>query len=176
MNIIELKIHGAKIISTPPFADMRGAFEVFWEYQDMAAMGLSFVPISAYHSYNEKAGTLRGLHFQDAPHAQAKMVSCVRGVVFDVLVDLRQNSPTYLKWQAVELCEGSGQTLYIPPGCAHGFLTRQDHSTVAYLIEGDYYPGSAGTLRWDDPNIGISWPSNEPILSERDKNAPDYQP
>jgi dTDP-4-dehydrorhamnose 3,5-epimerase len=175
VSAVNLKLSGAWKFQANPFVDFRGAFEVFWEAGDLAAAGISFAPISAHHSYNEKMGTLRGMHYQKAPHGQTKLVSCVHGRVWDVAVDLRPNSPTYLGWEATELSAGSGVALYLPAGCAHGFLTLTDHATVAYLIEGDYQPAAAGTLRWDDPAVGIAWPLREPILSERDRLAPDFQ-
>jgi len=176
MNAIELQIAGVKLLEELSASDFRGEFEVFWESGEFFAAGISFVPVSACHSYNEKPWTLRGMHFQRAPHDQAKLVSCVRGAVSDVVVDLRCDSPTYLRWVSAELTEASGQALYIPHGCAHGFLTMQDHTTVAYLIEGDYCPEATGTLRWNDPAVGIEWPTRDPILSERDRMAPDFQP
>jgi dTDP-4-dehydrorhamnose 3,5-epimerase len=176
MKTIPLELPGAWLVTQPPFRDARGAFEVFWESADFLAAGISFAPVSAHHSHNEKAGTLRGMHFQRPPHAQTKLVSCARGAILDVIVDLRPDSPAYLRWIATELTAGSGCALYIPRGCAHGFVTLTDHATVAYLIEGDYHPEAAGTLRWDDPVVGIQWPTREPILSDRDRSAPDYQP
>jgi len=176
MAIVKLKLAGSRQIQTATFHDARGAFEVFWEAADLVAAGIVFAPVSAHHSYNEKTGTLRGLHYQKPPHGQAKLVSCVNGRVWDVAVDLRPNSPTYLHWEATELSAASGCALYIPAGCAHGFVTLTEHATLAYLIEGDYQPAAAGTLRWDDPAVGIDWPVREPILSERDRLAPDFQP
>jgi dTDP-4-dehydrorhamnose 3,5-epimerase len=176
MSIVKMKLAGAWQVQATPFQDFRGAFEAFWEAADLAAAGIVFVPVSAHHSYNEKTGTLRGMHYQKPPHGQAKLVSCVNGCVWDVAVDLRQDSPTYLRWEATELSAASGRTLYLPAGCAHGFVTLTDHATVAYLIEGDYQPTAAGTLRWNDPAVGIKWPVREPILSDRDRLAPDFQP
>jgi dTDP-4-dehydrorhamnose 3,5-epimerase len=176
MTITELELSGARLIEAVPPRDARGSFEVFWESADLAAAGIQFTPSNAHHSYNDRAGTLRGMHFQRAPHGQAKLVSCVRGKFLDVIVDVRPGSPTYLHWTAVELAAASGRAVYIPSGCAHGFVTLEDHSTVAYLIENDYRPEATATLRWNDPRFGIQWPVSEPILSERDRFAPDFQP
>lgn len=176
MTITELTLPGARLIETVPPKDLRGSFEVFWEAAELAAAGISFAPSNAHHSYNDRAGTLRGMHFQRAPHGQAKLVSCVRGKFLDVIVDVRPESATYLRWIAVELAAASGRAVFIPAGCAHGFVTLEDHSTVAYLIENDYRPGAATTLRWNDPLVGIQWPVREPILSDRDRQAPDFQP
>ena len=174
MNTKALSIAGSQLLHIDPFQDSRGAFEVFWEADNLAAAGISFAPVSAYHSYNEKAGTLRGMHYQKPPYAQAKLVSCVSGRLWDVMVDLRPDSPTFLRWEATELSAASGKTILIPAGCAHGFVTLADHTTVAYLIEGDYHPAAAATLRWNDPAIGIAWPATDPILSDGDRNAPDF--
>lgn len=176
MNCTALKIKGSALFTEPVFQDARGAFEVFWEAVDLEKAGILFRPVSAHHSYNTVKGTLRGMHYQQAPFGQTKLVSCISGAVYDVMVDMRPDSPTYLQWEAVELSAGSGKAIYIPAGCAHGFVTLQDHTTIAYLIEGDYKPEAAGTLRWNDPAVGINWPVTDPILSDRDRNAPDFTP
>lgn len=176
MNFSPLTINGSWLLEAPVFKDARGAFEVFWETDDLVKTGISFKPVSAHHSYNLLKGTLRGMHYQMAPYGQAKLVSCVAGAAYDVMVDLRAASPTYLSWKAVELSAGSGKSIYIPAGCAHGFVTLQDNTIIAYLIEGEYRPAAAGTVRWNDPAIGIEWPISNPILSERDKTAPDFKP
>jgi dTDP-4-dehydrorhamnose 3,5-epimerase len=174
MTAIDLKIAGAKLLAAAPFRDSRGVFEVFWEKAELTAAGISFAPVSSCHSYNQKAGILRGMHFQKAPHGQTKLVSCVQGAAWDVIVDLRPDSPTYKHWHGENLEAGSGRALFIPAGCAHGFLTRKDETTIAYLIEGDYKPTAAGVVRWNDPAFGIEWPVRDPILSERDRLAPDF--
>jgi dTDP-4-dehydrorhamnose 3,5-epimerase len=172
MKWTDLKLPGARLVETAPFCDARGVFEVFWEPADLGAAGIAFRPESACHSYNAKAGTLRGLHYQKLPHGQSKLVVCVSGRVWDVIVDLREESPTYRKWEATELSAASGRVLYIPAGIAHGFVTIEDHSTVGYLIEGAYQPDAGGVVRWDDPTLAIPWPVRDPILSEKDRNAP----
>lgn len=172
MKAQNLKINNLLLVQEKVFRDQRGAFEVFWESEWSGILPVNFSVTSAHHSYNRFAGTLRGLHYQAAPYQQAKLVSCVSGKVFDVVVDLREESETFLEWAAVELEAGSGKTLFIPRGCAHGFVTLEDNTTVAYLIEGEYRPDSAKIVRWNDPQLAIVWPINEPILSVRDKNAP----
>lgn len=174
MTVIDLPIEGAKVLTTTPFRDARGTFEVFWEQTDLRAAGLLFVPASACHSYNLKAGMLRGMHFQRAPFGQAKLVSCVQGAAWDVMVDLRPASPTYRKWHGETLAAASGRTVLVPAGCAHGFVALKDDTTIAYLIEGDYQPTASGVVRWNDPAFGIEWPVSEPMLSERDRMAPDF--
>jgi len=175
MNYSTLKIEGSFLFTDPVFQDVRGAFEVFWEAADFEKTGFKFQPVSAHHSYNIKKGTLRGMHYQSFPHYQSKLVSCVSGAVYDVMVDMRVDSPTYLKWEAMELSAGCGNSIYIPAGCAHGFVTLEENTTIAYLIEGAYKPEAAATVRWNDPVIGIQWPITDPILSDRDRNAPDFK-
>ena len=135
-------------------------------------MGFQFQPENANHSYNTKKGTVRAFHFQRSPHEQAKLVSCISGKIWDVMVDLREDSPTRHQWVGTELTEGDGKSLYIPPGCAHGFATLADNSTVAYLIQGTYVPEASSVIRWDDPTLGVEWPIDVPILSDKDRTAP----
>jgi dTDP-4-dehydrorhamnose 3,5-epimerase len=165
-------IAGNRIFTFPVFEDLRGGFEVFWETADLTAEGLAFTPVSGCHSYNRSAGTLRAFHYQRSPHGQAKLVSCVAGKVWDVVVDLRPNSPTFRQWVSIELSAGDGKCVYIPEGCAHGFVTLEDNSTLAYLIQGSYVPEASAVVRWDDPNLAVPWPVDEPILSEKDRTAP----
>jgi dTDP-4-dehydrorhamnose 3,5-epimerase len=174
MNIefTPLSIEGAALITTPVFSDIRGSFEIFWEEGVLSSGGLSFKPVNANHSYNSRSGTLRAFHYQESPHGQTKLVSCVAGKVWDVMVDLRPNSLTRHQWAASELSAGDGRCHYIPKGCAHGFVTLEEHSTVAYLIEGEYVPEASTVFRWNDPTIGVPWPVADPILSDKDRGAP----
>lgn len=169
-----LGVQGAGQCFTPVFKDARGGFEVFWENADLTSLGVAFQPSSAHHSYNAQAGTIRAFHLQHPPHGQAKLVQCVAGRVWDVVLDARPDSPTSGCWDAVELSAGSGKAVYIPAGCAHGFATLEDATTLAYLIEGDYLPEASRVIRWDDPSLGVPWPSSDPILSEKDRQAPDF--
>lgn len=169
----ELRIAGARLLQTSVFKDSRGAFESFWEREHLAAAGVSFAPSNAHHSYNSKAGTIRAFHLQRPPHGQAKLVSCVSGRTWDVVLDLRPESPTFRQWDAVELSSASGKAVYIPAGCAHGFATLQDNTAIAYLIEGEYRPEAAAVVRWNDPSLGITWPVSDPIISDKDRQAPD---
>lgn len=173
---VDMKMADARLIESAPFRDQRGSFDVFWEAPELALLGIDFKPVSNAFSYNDKAGTLRGMHYQKPPHGQAKLVSCVNGRVLDVIADLRRESRTYLRWAATELTAASGRAIYIPAGYAHGFLTLTDHATLAYLIEGDYQPSAAATVRWNDPVFGIHWPVEFPILAERDRLAEDFLP
>ena len=176
MEKTPLKVAGSYLLATPFFADHRGGFEVLWEKNLLDQIRLSFQPENANHSYNRKAGTLRAFHYQKSPHGQAKLVSCVAGKVWDVMVDLRPESATYHQWTATELRAGDGKCLYIPEGCAHGFVTLEDNSTLAYLIEGRYVPEASAVVRWNDPTLGVPWPIENPILSEKDRTAPFLNP
>ena len=171
---LDIFMEDARRIESAPFCDHRGSFEVYWDNLQLSTIGIKFQPCSSTISYNEKAGTLRGLHYQRLPHSQAKLVSCINGSVLDVIADLRPESQTYLHWSASELCAASGCSIFIPHGFAHGFVTLTDHCTLAYLIEGDYQQFASATVRWDDPVLGIKWQVNSPILSERDRTAPDF--
>ena len=164
-------LKGAKYVSVSPFCDERGAFVLFWENEALLASGLTFNPNTCAFSHNLKSHTLRGLHSQRAPYEQSKFVMCSRGRIWDVIVDLRRDSPSYLDWAGVELTETSGLAVFIPPGYAHGFVTLSDDSTLTYLMDGVYQPDFAITVRWDDPTIKIEWPVSNPILSARDRTA-----
>ncbi len=178
MNIEKtpLKVDGSYLLAAPFFADHRGGFEVFWEHDLLASTGIQFTPINAHHSYNLKSGTIRAFHYQAHPHGQAKLVSCVSGRIWDVMVDLRPDSSTRHQWSATELSPGDGKSVYIPAGCAHGFATLEDNSTVAYLIEGEYVPAASAVIRWNDPTLNVPWPVDNPILSEKDRTAPFLNP
>jgi dTDP-4-dehydrorhamnose 3,5-epimerase len=176
MKAVPLKIPDAFLVGAQRSEDGRGRFTTFWESAEIYDGGLRFSPQSAHHASSDRAGTLRGMHYQREPHAQAKLVACAAGRVRDVLVDLRRDSPAYLRWEAVTLDESDGRALFVPRGCAHGYLTLADRSTVTYLIEGAYLPEASAVVRWNDPAIGIEWPIPDPILSERDRTAPDYLP
>lgn len=165
-------IHGVSVIISDLFEDNRGAFESIWENHKPVLADRSFKPSSTNFSYNTHKFTLRGMHYQLSPYQQSKLVTCVHGKLLDVVVDLRKKSVTYKKWTAFELTARSGKSVFIPRGCAHGFLTLEDHTTLAYLIEGKYMPEHSGVLHWRDPEIAIRWPIDNPILSEKDRLAP----
>lgn len=137
-------------------------------------MACEFVQTSVSH--NAVAGTLRGLHFQAPPHEEDKLVTCVRGSLFDVLLDLRRDSPTFRSWFGVELSAGNGRPVFVPAGLAHGFQTLRDETTVLYNISAYYRPEAARGVRWDDPAFGIEWPPAETrVISERDRSFPDFR-
>jgi dTDP-4-dehydrorhamnose 3,5-epimerase len=150
--------------------DDRGAFARTFCPAEMAEAGLLFSVAQANLSQNIRTHTLRGLHYQHAPHGEAKIVSCVRGRIWDVAVDMREGSPTYRKWYAAELSPESGSALYIGEGLAHGFLTLEPHSDVHYLMGTPFAPSAAEGVRWNDPAIAIRWPENPAVISDKDAN------
>jgi dTDP-4-dehydrorhamnose 3,5-epimerase len=128
-------------------------------------------------SFNSRPGTLRGMHFQEAPHAEDKLVRCTRGAIYDVIVDLRPASPAYCRWFGIELTPDNGRELLIPKGCAHGFQTLLGDTEVHYQMSYPYVPGAGRGVRWDDPAFGIEWPSaGSRVMSERDASYPDFRP
>jgi dTDP-4-dehydrorhamnose 3,5-epimerase len=174
MRFEELPLAGAFVISPERHDDERGWFARTFCRDEFAAHDLvgDFVQCSA--SFNARGGTLRGMHFQCAPHAETKLVRCTRGAVFDVLLDLRGGSTTFRHWHAVELTEHNGAAVYIPAGLAHGYQSLVDASEVFYQITERHAPAASIGVRWDDPAFGIEWPIRPPILSERDAGYPDF--
>lgn len=170
----EINLSGAYILTRKPIYDERGFFARFFCKKEMEAMSLQSEFVQCNLSFSEKKGTLRGLHYQLPPYAEVKIVSCLRGAIYDVIVDIRKDSPTYGKWFAMELTAQKPQTLYIPQGFAHGFQTLCDDTEVFYLV-GNYYHAAANTgLRWNDPKLNIAWPLAVSIISEQDKNFADF--
>ena len=153
-------------------ADERGFFARSYCAQEFSSHGLESRIVQCNISFNRRAGTLRGLHYQAEPHREAKLVRCTMGAIYDVIVDIRPESPTYLQWFALDLNADNRCMLFVPPGFAHGFQTLRDGSEVFYQMSEFYHPGSARGLRWDDPRLAIRWPLPEPILSERDRSFP----
>ncbi len=151
--------------------DARGWFARTMDVDEFAARGMDFTFVQQNASVSAEAGTVRGMHFQRAPHAEAKLVRCVRGSLLDVIVDLRPESPTYLRHEAFELTAG-GQMLYVPRGFAHGFQTLEDDVEASYLVTAFYTPEAEGGLRHDDPRLGISWPRAVSVLSPKDAAWP----
>lgn len=172
-------IDGVYEVEPERIPDERGYFARTYCADEFAAAGLDPVIAQCSTSYNVRAGTLRGLHYQAAPHAESKLVRCTRGAVFDVAVDLRPDSPSYLRWHGIELSEANGVALFVPKGCAHGFQTLRDDSDVLYQISVAYEPGAGRGVRWDDPAFGIRWPEPPPggrTISERDAAYQDITP
>jgi len=152
--------------------DERGFFARIWCREELDRQGLDNSLAQESISYNRLAGTLRGLHFQRTPHTETKIVRCTHGAIFDVIVDLRRRSSTYLKWEGFELIAKDRQGLYIPKGCAHGFQTLTDDAEVSYQISMPHIPEAAGGYRYDDPTFNIAWPRPVTVISQRDLNWP----
>ena len=167
-------IPGCVVVAPARHADARGHFARTWDGAAFAAHGLSPVVAQCSVSFNEQRGTLRGMHFQRAPHAEAKLVRCTRGALWDVCLDLRPGSPTFRQWHAETLTEDNGAALYVPEGCAHGFLTLADATGVLYMITAPYAPESAGGVRYDDPAFAIAWPEPVRVIHDRDASYPDW--
>jgi dTDP-4-dehydrorhamnose 3,5-epimerase len=175
MRFEQLPLAGAFVIAQERRCDGRGWFARTFCRDEFAAHGLigDFVQCSA--SFNARRGTLRGMHFQRAPHAETKLVRCTRGAVFDVLLDLRPRSATFRGWHAVGLSDANGLAVYVPAGVAHGFQSLTDASEVLYQIAERYVPEASDGVRWDDPAFGIDWPIRPPILSARDAGFSDFR-
>lgn len=169
MKFSELRLKGSYLITLEPLSDERGAFTRQFCKKEFANFGLKFEICQCNISENYKKNTLRGLHFRNGIHTESKLVSCIRGKIFDVIVDLRKDSETYLQWESIELEEKDNKVLYIPSEFAHGFQTLVD-DTIVYYQMGDYFaPGNYDGLRWNDPKIGIKWPECDcRIINERD--------
>jgi dTDP-4-dehydrorhamnose 3,5-epimerase len=163
LQLIKLKRHG----------DHRGFFSETYSRNKYSKLGIDVDFVQDNHSLSREVGTLRGLHFQAPLHAQAKLVRCGRGAIFDVAVDIRRGSPTYGQWKGFELTAQNGEQLYIPVGFAHGFVTLEPDSEIVYKCSDYYAPETEGSVLWNDPDIGIDWPTvAEPILSDKDAVAP----
>jgi dTDP-4-dehydrorhamnose 3,5-epimerase len=145
-----------------------------WCRDEFAASGLNGDFVQCNDIFTRRSGTLRGLHYQTAPYEEAKLVRCVRGAVFDVVVDLRRTSPTYLGWFGTSLSGDTRSMLYVPPGCAHGYLTLEDDSEVIYPVSAPYAAAAERGVRWDDPAFGIEWPVTPTLVSPKDQSWPDY--
>lgn len=167
-------IPGMWIIEPEPHRDARGYFARLFCREEFAARGLVTDWPQVSTAFNQQRGTLRGLHYQVAPHEEVKLVRCTRGAVFDATVDLRPGSPTFGQWFSVELSETTGLMLYVPVGIAHGLQSLTDQSEVLYLISTPHAPASTGGVRWNDPRLAIPWPLPDPILSDRDRQLPDF--
>jgi dTDP-4-dehydrorhamnose 3,5-epimerase len=176
MRFTETKVAGAYLVEPEQLADERGFFARTWCAEEFADHGLNPRLAQANISFNHRKGTLRGMHYQAEPHAEAKLVRCTRGAIFDVAVDLRPGSPTHRAWYGVELSADNRAMLYVPEGCAHGFLTLADATEVAYQMSAPFAPEAARGVRFDDPAFGIEWPGEVLVINERDRGYPDVGP
>ncbi len=174
MKFSPIELAGTYIIDLEPVADERGFFARSWCRREFEKYGLNSDLAQCSISFNKKCGTLRGLHYQAKPHEEAKVVRCIRGVIFDVIVDLRPESSTFKKWIAVELSAENRRMLYIPPGLAHGFQSLTGDTEVFYQISEFYHPESARGVRWNDPAFKIEWPPADRVISDKDGSYPDF--
>jgi dTDP-4-dehydrorhamnose 3,5-epimerase len=174
MRFVPLGVPGAFLVEIEPRADERGAFARTFCEREFAAQGLATRFVQTSLSINVRRGTLRGLHWQAAPHAEAKLVRCVRGRVYDLLVDVRPGSHIFRQHLAVELAADARNAVYVPPGVAHGFLTLEDDCEVHYAMSAFHAPEAARGARWDDPAFGIVLPEPVAAISERDRSWPDF--
>lgn len=172
MKFIETELAGGYIVELERREDERGYFARAWCKREFEEHGLNTSLAQANLSHNNRLGTLRGMHFQRAPHQEAKFVRCTSGAIFDVMVDMRAGSPTYKHWHSAELTRANGRALYVPEGFAHGYQTLADNTDVFYQVSEFYAPDAEGGFRWDDPEIGIDWPIAEAIVSDRDRALP----
>ncbi len=175
MIVSEIELKGAFIVEPKRLDDLRGFFARTWSQKDFEDLGINIRLVESSISFNAKKGTLRGMHFQVAPYAQAKLVRCTCGSAYDVVIDLREDSPTFNWWWAVELTAENRKALYIPEGFAHGFQTLEDRTEILYYMSEIYAPEYARGVRWNDPAFGIEWPADERIIIARDNSYDDWK-
>ncbi len=168
----ELKLKGAYVIGLELKEDSRGFFARTWDENEFAAHGLEPKVVQCNVSYNPRRGTVRGMHYQLPPHEEVKLVRCTRGSILDVIVDVRPDSPTHLRWAGVELTSQNRLMMYVPRGFAHGYQSLVDDTEVTYQVSEFYHPESEGRLLWNDPAVGIDWPIKVVVISEKDRTAP----
>ena len=177
MKLEQTPLAGAYVVELERLEDERGWFARTFDPDVWRAAGIEPTNVQSSVSFNARAGTLRGLHFQEAPHGEDKLVRCTRGAVHDVIVDLRPDSPTYCRWFGIELTPDNGRELLVGKGFAHGFQTLVDASEVHYQMSYPFVPEAGRGVRWNDPAFGIEWPAAEPrTISERDATYPDFRP
>lgn len=172
-TITPLAIPEVLLITPKRHGDARGWFSETWSRKTFAELGVAADFVQDNQAFSSRKGTIRGLHFQQAPHAQAKLVRALRGAIYDVAVDVRQGSPSYGRWVAAELTAEGGEQLFVPRGFAHAYCTLTDDCEIFYKVDGLYAPQTEGGLIWNDPDLGIAWPlDGEPALSDKDKVLP----
>ena len=176
MKFEKLDIDGAYLIKLEPIEDERGNFTRAFCYNEFKKVGIDFKVRQCNRSFNHKKGTIRGMHWQIEPYGEGKLVSCQKGAIYDVIADVRKDSPSYLKWYGVELTEDNYNMLYIPPYVAHGYQTLVDNTTVFYQVSEFFQPDYYGVVRYNDPAFNIEWKDIKPVtISERDKNYQDWE-
>jgi dTDP-4-dehydrorhamnose 3,5-epimerase len=174
MKFSETKLRGVLEIELELKCDERGFFARSWCQKEFESQGLNPGLVQCNISFNTRRGTLRGMHYQAAPYAEAKLVRCTRGAIYDVVIDLRPQSPTFKQWTAAALTDQNRKMVYVPEGCAHGFLTLEDETEVFYQMSEFYNADSARGVRWDDPAFQIAWPEKIQVISERDRTYPGF--
>ena len=172
MRIIDTALAEVKLVEPTVFGDNRGWFYESYSYEKLRALGIDVKFVQDNRSYSKEKGTLRGIHFQKTPMAQSKLICCTRGKILDIAVDLRKGSPTYLKWISAELSEENKCMLFIPKGFGHGFVTLTEDVEVLYKVDEYYSKAHDRSIRFDDKEIGVEWNIDEPVLSQKDKDAP----
>src|SRR5262245_57983104 len=176
MRFTQTKLKGAFIIEPEKLEDERGFFARSWCEREAAAYGLNPKWVQCNISFNKQKATLRGMHYQSAPSEEAKLVRCTMGAIYDVIIDLRPKSSTFRQWLAAELSAENRRMLYIPEGFAHGFLTLDHSAEIFYQMSEFYAPGYAKGVRWSDPAFTIVWPTDICVISDKDRNYPDFRP
>lgn len=174
MIFTETKLKGAFLIDIVKNEDERGFFARSWCANEMKEYGLNQNIVQTNISFNKTKGTLRGMHFQNAPNQEAKFVRCTKGSIYDVILDLRKNSPTFKQWIGVELSAENYRLLYVPEDFAHGFITLEENTEISYLMTEFYIPGAGIIIRWDDPSFNIEWPLRPIVISEKDREQLDF--
>ena len=174
MNFSETKLKGAFVIELEKHQDERGFFARVFCQKEFEANGLIPDVAQANMSLSPTRGTLRGMHYQKSPFEETKLVRCTKGAIYDVIIDIRPDSPTYKQWTGVELTADNYKMLFVPKNFAHGFITLSDDTEVTYLVSQFYSPGSELGIRWNDPHIAIQWPMDVEVISDKDANWPDF--
>jgi dTDP-4-dehydrorhamnose 3,5-epimerase len=175
MTFHKTTLPGVLEVRLEPHIDERGFFARTWCRDEFEAHGLDSRLVQCSLSFSTRRGTLRGMHYQAAPFMETKLIRCTRGAIYDVVVDLRPQSPTFTQWVAVVLSAENRNMIYVPEQCAHGFLTLEENSEVLYQMSEVYHAESAAGVRWDDPAFGISWPEKVEVISERDRCYPNFR-
>ena len=176
MKFIEQKLKGVYIIEPTPFTDERGVFRRHFCYEEFGNHGIASHVKQANVSENNFAYTLRGFHYQLAPHGEGKTLSCLKGSIYDIIVDLRKGSDTFMQWISVELNEQNRRSIHIAPGCANAFLTLEDNCLIQYYCSEEYQPAHERGIRYNDPAFNFIWPNEPRVISDKDNSDPDFNP
>lgn len=174
MKFTQTKLKGAYLIEIEKLSDDRGFFARSWCQKEFESHGLTSRVVQANVSYNLKKGTLRGMHYQVAPYQESKLIRCTRGAIFDVIIDLRPHAPTYKQWVGVELTADNYTMFFVPEDFAHGFQALADHTEIFYQVSQFYTPGSEKGIRFNDPAFDVQWPLEVSVISDKDRNWPDF--